>query len=181
VVGVNLAVALCPTDTLAGTLLSRVRQVVSSRRGLMIEGVATLRGEGIRYRAVLPPLSEDGATIACQTASNRDPRSASKRDPSPALGQACPGSEQEGPARVAQCPHERRSGARGRCLFAHRGKPGWHSGAVFEAPALVAGFDDFAVMGQTVEKRGCHLGVAKHTGPIAKGQVGRDDDRSALI
>ena len=62
-VGVNLAVALCPTDTLAGTLLSRVRQVVSSRRGLMIEGVATLRGEGIRYRAVLPPLSEDGATI----------------------------------------------------------------------------------------------------------------------
>src|SRR6202045_1200021 len=50
----------------------------------------------------------------CQTASNRDPRSASKRDPSPALGQACPGSEQEGPARVAQCPHERRSGARGR-------------------------------------------------------------------
>ena len=38
--------------------------------------------------------------------------------------QACPGSEQEGPARVAQCPHERRSGARGRCLFAHLGKPG---------------------------------------------------------
>jgi hypothetical protein len=32
------------------------------------------------------------------------------------LGQVCPGSEQEGPARVAQCPHERRSGARGRCL-----------------------------------------------------------------
>ena len=62
-VGVNLVVALCPTDTLTGTLLSRVRQVVSSRRGLMIEGAATLRGEGIRYRAVLPPLSEDGETI----------------------------------------------------------------------------------------------------------------------
>jgi hypothetical protein len=44
----------------------------------------------------------------------------------------CPGSEQEGPARVARCPHERRSGARGRCLFAHRGKaPGWYSAAVF--------------------------------------------------
>ena len=70
-----------------------------------------------------------------------------KGTPSPALGQACPGSEQEGPARVAQCPHKRRSGARGRCLFAHRGKPGWHSGAVFEAPALVAGFDDLAMMG----------------------------------
>ena len=63
VVGVNLAVALCSTDTLAGTLLSSVPQVVSSRRGLMIEGGATLRGEGIRYRAVLLPLSENGATI----------------------------------------------------------------------------------------------------------------------
>ena len=41
----------------------KVSQVVSSRRGLMIEGVATLRGEGIRYRAVLLPLSENGATI----------------------------------------------------------------------------------------------------------------------
>src|SRR5947209_8916616 len=124
------------------------------------------------------PVAEYGE---CQTASNRDPGSALKRDPSPALGQACPGSEQEGPARVAQCPHERRSGARGRCLFAHRGKPGWHSRAVFEAPALVAGFDDFAMMGEAVEERGCHLGVAKHTGPITKGQVGGDDDGSALI
>ena len=43
VVGVNLAVALCSTDTLAGVLLSSVPQVVSSRRGLVIEGVATLR------------------------------------------------------------------------------------------------------------------------------------------
>jgi hypothetical protein len=34
--------------------------------------------------------------------------------------------------------------ARGRCLFAHRGKPGWHSGAVFEAPVLVAGFESHA-------------------------------------
>ena len=134
-----------------------------------------------------PRRSDTGTTasavrlLACQTASNRDPGSAWKRDPSRALGQACPGSEQEGPARVAQCLHERRSGARGRYLFAHRGKPGWHSGAVLEAPALVAGFDDFAVMGQAVEERGCHFGVTKHTGPIAKGQVGRDDDRGALV
>ena len=40
-------------------------------------------------------------------------QSIAKKDLSAALGQACPGSEQEGPARVAQCPHERRSGARG--------------------------------------------------------------------
>jgi hypothetical protein len=62
-VGVNLAVALCPTDTLAGVLLSSVPQVISSRRGLMMEGVATLRGVGILYRAVLLPLSQGGATI----------------------------------------------------------------------------------------------------------------------
>src|SRR5580700_6413900 len=34
---------------------------------------------------------------------------------------------------------------------------------------------------ETVKERGCHLGVARHTGPIAKGQVGRDDDRGSLI
>jgi phage/plasmid-associated DNA primase len=46
------------------------------------------------------------ASTGCQSASNRPPGSARKRDPLPALGQARPGSEQEGPARVAQCPHE---------------------------------------------------------------------------
>ena len=52
-VGVNLAVALCPTDTLAGVLLSRLSRVVSARRGAMIEGGATLSGVGILYRATL--------------------------------------------------------------------------------------------------------------------------------
>ena len=90
------------------------------------------------------------------------PRIGIEKGPLTGVEQACPGSEQEGPARVAQCPHERRSGARGRCLFAHRGKPGWHSGAVFEAPALVAGFEDFTMMGQAIEERRRHLGVAEH-------------------
>ena len=66
-------------------------------------------------------------------------------------------------------------------LPAFGAKPGWHLAAVFEAPALVAGFDDFAMMGEAVEERSCHLGVAKHTGPIGKGQIGDDDDGSALI
>ena len=66
----------------------------------------------------------DAARLEMSIGRNWDPGSAWKRDPSPALGQACPGSEQEGPARVAQCPHERRSGARGRCLFAHRASRG---------------------------------------------------------
>jgi hypothetical protein len=63
VVGVNLAIALCPTDTLAGVLLSQMPRVVSARYGLMIEGGATLRGAGIIYRAVLLPVAENGATI----------------------------------------------------------------------------------------------------------------------
>ena len=62
-VGMNLGVALCQTDTLAGLLLSHLARVVVARRGLMIEGVATLRGIGILYRAVLLPLSEDGIAI----------------------------------------------------------------------------------------------------------------------
>jgi hypothetical protein len=36
------------------------------------------------------------------------------------------------------------------------------SGAVLEAPALVAGFDDVAVVGQSVEQRGRHLWITKH-------------------
>jgi hypothetical protein len=62
-VGVNLAVALCATDTLAGVLLSHVPRVVSTRRALMIEGSAMLRKEGILYRGILLPLSEDGVVI----------------------------------------------------------------------------------------------------------------------
>ena len=62
-VGVNLAIALCPIDTLAGVLLSQVPRVLSARHGLMIEGGATLRGAGIIYRAVLLPLSEGSVAI----------------------------------------------------------------------------------------------------------------------
>lgn len=63
VVGVNLAMTLCPTDTLAGVLLSRSPRVASVRRALMIEGGPTLRGVGILYRTVLLPLSEDGVAM----------------------------------------------------------------------------------------------------------------------
>jgi len=48
------------------------------------------------------------------------------------------------------------------------------SGAVFEAPAFVAGLDDLAMMGQPVEKRGGHLGVAKDAWPFGEGEVGGD-------
>ena len=61
------------------------------------------------------------------------------------------------------------------------GTAGGGSGAVLEAPALVAGLDDLAMMGETVEQRGGHLGVAEDGWPFAEGEVGGDDDRGALV
>ena len=61
------------------------------------------------------------------------------------------------------------------------GVRGGGSGAVFEAPALVAGLDDFAVVGEPVEQGRGHLGVAKHARPFAEGEIGGDDDRGALV
>ena len=54
-VGENLAVALCPRDTLAGVLLSHLPRVLSVRRSLIVEPIL--------YRGALLPLSEDGDTI----------------------------------------------------------------------------------------------------------------------
>ena len=54
-------------------------------------------------------------------------------------------------------------------------------GSALEAPAVVAGLDDVAVVGQAIEQRGRHLGVAEHARPFTERQVGGDDDRSALV
>jgi hypothetical protein len=61
--GENLAFTNCPGDTLAGVLLAHLPHVLAERRGLMIEGRATLRGSGVLYRSALFPLSEDGVAI----------------------------------------------------------------------------------------------------------------------
>ena len=42
--------------------------------------------------------------------------------------------------------------------------------AAFESPAVIAGLDDVTVMGQAIEKRGRHLGIAEDGGPLAKGR-----------
>ena len=46
--------------------------------------------------------------------------------------------------------------------------------AALEAPTVVTGLDDVAVMGQAVEQRRGHLGVAEDAGPFAEGWVGSD-------
>ena len=53
--------------------------------------------------------------------------------------------------------------------------------AAFESPAVIAGLDNVTVMGQPVEQRGGHLGVAEHAGPFTEGKVGGDDDGSSLV
>jgi len=53
--------------------------------------------------------------------------------------------------------------------------------SAFEAPAVVSGLDDIAVVRQAIEERGRHFGVCEDTGPFSKGQVGGDDDRGALV
>ena len=59
------------------------------------------------------------------------------------------------------------------------GRRGLLSG--FEAPAVVAGFDDVAVVRETIEEGGGHLGITEDARPFAEGEVGGDEDRGALI
>ena len=49
-----------------------------------------------------------------------------------------------------------------------------------EAEAVIAGLEDVAAVGQAVEERRGHLGVAKDRGPFAEAEVGGDDDAGAF-
>ena len=45
---------------------------------------------------------------------------------------------------------------------------------IITQPALVS-------LGQPVEQRGGHLGVAEHAGPFSEGEIGGDDNGGALV
>lgn len=53
--------------------------------------------------------------------------------------------------------------------------------SAFEAPGVVSGLDDLAMMRKAVEQRRRHLGVAEDGGPFAECQVGGDDDAGPLV
>src|SRR5260370_6997447 len=53
--------------------------------------------------------------------------------------------------------------------------------AAFESPAVIAGFDDIAVMSEAIEQRGGHLGVTEDAWPFTEGEIGGDDDRGAFV
>ena len=52
--------------------------------------------------------------------------------------------------------------------------------AVFEAEAVVSGFENMAAVSEAIEQRRCHLRVAEHGCPLAKAEIGRDDDAGPL-
>ena len=54
-------------------------------------------------------------------------------------------------------------------------------GAAFDAPAVVAGLDDVAVVCQPIEQSGGHLGIAEDARPFTEVEVGGDDDRGAFV
>jgi hypothetical protein len=58
---------------------------------------------------------------------------------------------------------------------------GFLHGAIFEPEAVISGLEDMAVVGEAIEERGGHLGVAEDGGPFAEAQVGGDDDAGALV
>src|SRR5271163_1481134 len=53
--------------------------------------------------------------------------------------------------------------------------------AVLEAPTVVAGLDDVAMMRQAIEHGGGHPGIAKHPRPIGEGEIGRDQQRRIFV
>jgi hypothetical protein len=48
--------------------------------------------------------------------------------------------------------------------------------SALEAPAVVAGLDDVAVVGQAIEQRGRHLGITEDARPFTEGKVCSDDN-----
>ena len=52
---------------------------------------------------------------------------------------------------------------------------------MLETVGIVAGFEDVAVMGETVQESGGHLGIAKDLDPLAEGQVSGDDEAGPFV
>jgi hypothetical protein len=53
--------------------------------------------------------------------------------------------------------------------------------AVLEAPTIIAGLDDVAMMRQAIQHGGGHPGIAEYQRPIGEGQISRDRQRRVLV
>ena len=54
-------------------------------------------------------------------------------------------------------------------------------GTGLEAEAVVSGLQNVAAVGEAVEQRSGHLGIAKDAGPFAEAEVSGDDDAGAFV
>ena len=61
--------------------------------------------------------------------------------------------------------------------------PSWGRcrGACPEPEAVISSFEDGAAMGQAIERRGGHLGIAEGGGPFNESEICDDDDAGAII
>src|SRR5260370_1280875 len=55
------------------------------------------------------------------------------------------------------------------------------SGSGLEAATVVTSLEDIAVVGEAIEHRRRHLGIAEDPRPLPEGEVRGDDDRGALV
>ena len=53
--------------------------------------------------------------------------------------------------------------------------------ALFEAPGVISGFENVAMVGDPVEERGGHLGIAEDRDPFGEAEVGRDDEGCLFV
>ena len=53
--------------------------------------------------------------------------------------------------------------------------------SVFDSPAVIACFDDVAMMQYSIEQGGGHFLVTKDRRPFTEGEIGRYDDGCSLI
>ena len=52
---------------------------------------------------------------------------------------------------------------------------------MLDSPAVIACFDDAAMVRNSVEQGGGHFPVTKDRGPFTEGEIGGNDDRCSLI
>ena len=52
---------------------------------------------------------------------------------------------------------------------------------MLETVGIVTGFEDVAVMGETIQEGGGHLGITKDLNPFAEGQIGGDDEAGPFV
>ena len=65
--------------------------------------------------------------------------------------------------------------------IADRQARSYRSAALLEAVRVVTGFDDIAAVRESIEQRRGHLWVPEHVAPFPEGQIGRHDERDALV